>query len=148
MGLTVNVSKTRNASARELSRRTSALLDEIEDQGIGVVVVRFGRPAALLVPLGSKPPNAPRRVVIEESESTEIDDPFEVPALRDDTRRLLLEMAERAPDFYRPDDWTGPIMQFCAAFTRLELEGLVEQDHGRRWLTARGERVAADLSRN
>ena len=143
MGLTIKVSKTRNASARELSRRTGHLLDEIEEQGIGVVVVRFGRPAALLVALETKVRTSPRRVVIEEAEALETDDPVEMPSLREDARRLLLEMADRAPDPYHPDDWTGPVMEFCAAFTHLELEGLVEVSQGRRWLTAQGERVAA-----
>jgi antitoxin (DNA-binding transcriptional repressor) of toxin-antitoxin stability system len=142
MGLTVKVSKTRNASARELSRRTADLLDEIEQQGIGLVVIRFGRPAALLVPLEPKVRTAPRRVVIEEAESPKTDDPIEMPELRDDDRRLLLEMARCAPDPYCPDDWAGPIMAFCAAFTRLELEGLAQRDGSGRWITTQGERVA------
>lgn len=147
MGFTVKVSKTRNASARELSRRTADLLDEIEEEGVGVVIVRFGRPSALLVPLEPKERSASRRVIIEEGEAQEPDDPLEMPLLREVDRRLLLEMAERAPDPYSPEDWTGPIMAFCAAFTRLELERLVEQVGGGRWLTAQGERVAAALRR-
>jgi antitoxin (DNA-binding transcriptional repressor) of toxin-antitoxin stability system len=42
--------KTRNVSARDLSRRTSRLLDEIEADGSALVVIRYGRPAAVLVP--------------------------------------------------------------------------------------------------
>ena len=86
--------------------------------------------------------------VIEEAESPKTDDPIEMPELRDDDPRLLLEMARCAPDPYRPDDWAGPIMAFCAAFTRLELEGLAQRDGSGRWLTAHGERVADVVARN
>jgi antitoxin (DNA-binding transcriptional repressor) of toxin-antitoxin stability system len=147
MGFTIKVSKTRNAGARELSRRTADLLDEIEEEGVGVVIVRFGRPSALLVPLERKERSSLRRVIIEEGEAQEPDDPFEMPVLREVDRGLLLEMAERAPDPYSPEDWTGPITAFCSSFTRLEFERLVEKDGGGRWLTAQGERVAAALRR-
>ena len=54
--------ETRVVSMRDLSRRTASLLDQIEHQGSALVVVRYGRPAAVVVPFleGAGVPKLPR----------------------------------------------------------------------------------------
>ena len=142
MEVIIKAWETRNVTARDLSRRIAELLDEIEENGYGLVVLRYGRPAALLVPLEPKVRRAPRKISIEERE----EGPFEMPELEERSRRLLVEMARCAPDSYSPDYWTGEAFEFCGAFIRLEMAGLAETSvGGRRWLTEKGEMVAAKL---
>jgi antitoxin (DNA-binding transcriptional repressor) of toxin-antitoxin stability system len=142
MELKINAAKTRAVSARELCRRMADLLDEIESDGSGLVVLRYGRPTALLVPLEPKVRRAPRKVSIEEWE----EEPFEMPELDEGSRRLLLEMARCAPEPYDPDDWGSGALEFARLFVRLELNGLAEKSvGGGRWLTERGQLVAAKL---
>ena len=144
MELRIKAARTRAVSARELSRRMADLIDEMETEGHALVVLRYGRPAALLVPIEPDVRRAPRRVSIEEIESAPDEEAIDLSQLRDDERRLLLAMAECHPDRYSPDQWVGPISAFSIAFTRLEMKRLVINKHGR-WLTEQGERVAALL---
>ncbi|MGH2726963.1 MAG: type II toxin-antitoxin system Phd/YefM family antitoxin, partial [Actinomycetota bacterium] len=124
MEVTIKAWNTRNASARELARRTSALLDEIDEKGTAIVIVRFGRPAALLVPLEQTRQH--RQVVIQEAGPGLSADEFEMPQLRDYDERLLAEMYARSPEpVGREDD-----PERATAFVRLQLEGLVEEVRG------------------
>lgn len=144
MELRIKAARTRSVSARELSRRMADLIDEMETEGVALVVLRYGRPAALLVPLEPNVRRAPRRVSIEKVEPEAVDDAIDLSQLGVDERRLILEMAAGAPESYSPDRWGEPISAFCRAFTRLEFEGLAVNKHGR-WLTEKGERIAALL---
>ena len=144
MELRIKAAQTRAVSARELSRRMADLIDEMETEGHAFVVLRYGRPAALLVPIEPDVRRAPRRVSIEEVESAPDEEAIDLSQLRDDERGLLLAMAECHPDRYSPDRWVGPISAFSIAFTRLEMKRLVINKHGR-WLTEQGERAAALL---
>ena len=137
MEITIKAWKTRNATSRELSRRTAEMLDEISQEGSGIVVIRHGEAVAMLVPLEPIRRRAPRRVSIEERD----DAPFETPELDDSSRNLLAEMARSAPDPYRPTE-----VETATTCVRLELNGLAESDGGNYWLTADGERVAAKLT--
>ncbi|MEX2554550.1 MAG: type II toxin-antitoxin system Phd/YefM family antitoxin [Actinomycetota bacterium] len=142
MEVTIKAWETRNVTARDLSRRIAQLLNEIENDGHGLVVLRHGQPAALLVPLEPKGHRAPRKVSIEERE----EEPFEMPELDEGSRRLLLEMARCAPEPYDPDDWGSGALEFARLFVRLELNGLAEKSvGGGRWLTESGQLVAAKL---
>lgn len=142
MEIKIKAAKTRPVSARELSRRMAQLLDEMEREGNGLVVLRYGRPCALIVPVEPKARRAPRRVAIEERE----DAPFEMPELDENQRLLLTAMAAGAPDPYHPDEWRGQVSDFATASVRLEIAGLVEQGSGGLWLTPEGELAAAKLT--
>ena len=144
MELRIKAAQTRSVSARELSRRMADLMDEMETEGFGLVVLRYGRPAALLVPIEPSVRRAPRRVSIEKVESAPVDEPIDLSRLGDDERRLLLAMADCLPERYSPDSWVGPISAFTVAFTHLEFEYLAVRDGGH-WLTEKGERAAALL---
>lgn len=141
MELTIRSQETRNVTARDLSRRIGQLLNELEETGVPFVVLRYGRPAALVVPLESKR-LAPRRVTVEERE----DESFAMPELDEDQRLLLTAIAAGAPDPYHPDEWRGPVADFSVASVRLEIAGLVEHGSGGLWLTRKGERAAAHLA--
>ena len=69
-----------------------------------------------------------------------------MPELEERHQRLLLEMARCAPDPYHPDDWAGDALELGRTFVRLEMAGLAESAvGGRRWLTQKGDLVAARL---
>jgi antitoxin (DNA-binding transcriptional repressor) of toxin-antitoxin stability system len=144
MELRIKAAKTRSVSARELSRSMADLMDEMETEGFGLVVLRYGRPAALMVPIEPNVRRAPRRVSIEKVAADAIEETVDVSALGDDERRLLLAMADRLPERYSPDSWVGPIAAFSIAFTNLEFEGMSVRDGGH-WLTEKGERAASLL---
>lgn len=149
MELKINAAKTRAVTARSLSRDTADLLNEIEEEGIGLTIVRYGRPVALLVPLERPVRRAPRRVAVAPAESngagTSADDP-DVSELDEYRRFLLLESARVAPAPYDPEDWPHDIQSFVTSRVRLEMDGFVERaGGGRHWLTAKGERAAAVL---
>ena len=117
------------------------LLDEMETDGHGFIVLRYGRPCALIVPLEPNRRHAARRVAIEEREQQH----FEMPELDENQRLLLTAIAAGAPDPYHPDEWRGPVGDFATASVRLEIAGLVEQGSRGFWLTADGEGAAAKL---
>ena len=142
MEITIRAGRTRTVSSRELSRRTSDLLNEIDDEGHALVIVRFGRAAALLVPL-ERSPRSIRSVAIERHE----DGPTEMPQLDDEERELLRRIAACHPEAHRTATWIGDIVRFCRTVGRLELAGLIENRGGvRQRLTSAGERVAAKIS--
>lgn len=108
------------------------------------MIVRYGRPAALLVPLEQPIPRA-RRVKIEGFEP-DPQGPDEETELDDDERLLLVAAAGCAPDSYDPDDWPRDIDTFMRTRMRLELAGLMERDGaGRYRLTSKEEVVASTL---
>ena len=118
METTIRAMKTRTVSSRELSRRTAELLNEIDDEGHGIVIVRFGRAAALLVPLERRPSGV-RKVAIEERE----EEPFVLPELDESQIRLLGEISRSRPDAYRPSDWIGDISWAPVAHSRRRAGG-------------------------
>ena len=137
MEVTIKAWETRNVTARDLSRRISQLLNEIEETGTALVVLRYGQPAAMLVPLEPKPTRTRRRVAIEQREEK----PFEMPELEPADRDMLAALAKCAPEPFRPNE-----VSTATTCVRLELNGLAESDGGNYWLTADGERVAAKLT--
>lgn len=141
MEIVIRTGKTRTVSTRELSRRTAELMNEIDDEGHALVIVRFGRAVALLVPLERKP-RAMRVVTVEERE----EEPVVMPELDDLQRSLLLRISACHPEPHRTSTWTGDIVPFLRSVGFLSLEGLIESDGARQYLTANGERVVAKLS--
>ena len=145
MELRIKAAQTRSVSARELSRRMADLIDEIETEGLALVILRYGRPAALLVPIEPNVRRAPRRTSIETIETAQHEEEIDLSELDDDQRRLLLAMLACAPERYSPDTWVGPIDSFSRAFVRLEMARFVEKNVAGRYLTEKGERAAGLL---
>ena len=143
------VRKTRAVSARELSRRMASLLDEVEAESSALVVVRYGRPAAMLVPFREtvERPQLPRITEIGSSpameDRDEDDDQIE---LNDDNRTVVLGVARCPYRHWTPSQADLPVSRLAVALSRLELVGLIERGGGPSWhLTARGERLARKL---
>ena len=125
----------RAVSSRSLARRTAQVLDEIDETGDAVAVVRFGRIVAVLAPfdggqaisMKDKPPEP----AIEELKLTEVD-------------RAIFELIAAEPGWsWSPDQKPAAlsITEVLASLTRLELEGLIEAYLGRFRLTRRGRSV-------
>jgi len=143
------VRKTRAVSARELSRRMASLLDEVESESSALVVVRYGRPAAMLVPFREtvERPQLPRIAEIGSSpaikEGNEVDEQIE---LNDDNRTVVLGVARCPYLHWKPSQTELPASRLAVALSRLELMGLIERGVGASWhLTASGERLARKL---
>ena len=140
---------TRNVTSRELSRRTSDLLDEIESNGSALVVIRYGRPCAVVVPFEdvSARPTLPRLSDLggelsawpKPSEDTDVE-------LDEDQIGLVREIATCALLHWTPSQSDLPARRLIMALSNLEISGIVERGPGAsRRLTARGERIASGL---
>ena len=142
---------TRNVSARELSRRLSNLLDEVESDGTALVVIRYGRPAAILVPFQEvaerpklpriadlgKGPSPSSDVEVEEIDESELDDA---------QRRVVLDVSRCTSLHWTPGQADLPVRELLPALSRLETCGILERGPGAaRRLTSKGERLARRL---
>jgi antitoxin (DNA-binding transcriptional repressor) of toxin-antitoxin stability system len=148
---------TRAVSARELSRRMAKLLDEIEADGSALVVVRYGRPSAMVVPFEESADvlKLPRLGDVAAGVGTDRpveDDPqAEEDALARVRQsellpRLLRDIADPQDGRWTPQDSDTPPLELNLALGGLELDGLIERGPGAiRLLTRRGERVLARL---
>ena len=145
--------RTRAVSARELSRRMASLLDEMESDEVALVVMRYGRPSAMLVPFEEVggAPTLPRisdvsgQIPIEE---TVRDDDLGDVQLSSDQEWILLDIARCADLTWSMDRLYGDRSKapgLLAALTRLELAGLVERDWDGIRHTRKGSRLVRRL---
>jgi len=120
----------RTISARELGRRVADVLDSVELERQTLLVTRNGRPVATLTPLSSRPRDggSPFVVVL-----TPLDE------------KILLRVAERAPQLTTFFDDLGDWREIGHAEGHLELEGLLERDFVGYRITEQGALVAALL---
>ena len=126
--------RTRAVSTREAQRHLSQLLDEIDREESAVLIVRYGRPAAMLVPFEEtgQALKLPRISEIALA-SAEVDEPVDDDEvdLDADQTFVLLDMA-RCTDV----NWTlnrlyrdrSRANHLLVAVSRLELSGLVERE--------------------
>jgi antitoxin (DNA-binding transcriptional repressor) of toxin-antitoxin stability system len=144
---------TRNVSSRELSRRTSHLLDEIESHGSALVVIRYGRPSAVLVPFEDV---AARPVLPRLSDlggeltlwplSDDNDEDLDDIELDEHQRRVLVEVDRCTLLHWTPSQSDLQAGELAIALAGLEISGLLERGPGASWrLTRRGERVVRGL---
>jgi hypothetical protein len=136
----------RAVSARELSRRMSQLLDEMHEQRLALLVLRYGRPEGLFIPINDE--NSYRLVAeaVKRSEAPpDIDG--HLAKLDEKQRRVLADIAKEAPALWRINDasYEWPFSETLVAVGRLELAGLIERLFGNFRTTSKGETVAAAL---
>jgi antitoxin (DNA-binding transcriptional repressor) of toxin-antitoxin stability system len=142
--------KTRVVSARELSRRMSSILDEVESEGSALVVIRYGRPAAMLIPFreSAERPQLPRIADIgATSEVLETESEQLVLAeLGDDHRCILLGIARCRYLHWTPGQSDLPASRLAIALSSLEIRRVIARGSGGSWtLTPVGERLARRL---
>lgn len=137
-------------STREAQRHLSQLLDEIDREESAVLIVRYGRPAAMLIPF-EETGQAIKLPRISELSMGSNEDPAELEENIDldaDQQHVLLDIARCADVGWRMDrlyqDRSRP-GALLAALTRLELARLVECRFGGAILTRKGRGVAARL---
>ena len=126
----------------------ASLLDEVESDNSALVVVRYGRPAAMLVPFREtvERPQLPRIAEIGTLPAIEDSDDEERLELDDDQRTVVLGVARCAYLHWTPSQAGLPASRLAVALSRLELARLIERGVGASWhLTARGERLARKL---
>jgi antitoxin (DNA-binding transcriptional repressor) of toxin-antitoxin stability system len=128
----------RRISSRYLGRNVAELLDEVERDGNSVIIIRYGRPSAMLSPVGDdiavRPPiPAPEEYAEEIADLTDVE------------RRLLLTLVDGE---WHPD----PIHNVCEvtegvlALTKLEMKQFVSRGPvGGYTITRLGARVARAL---
>ena len=143
------VRTTRAVSARELARRMSSLLDEVESESSALVVIRYGRPAAMLVPFREVAvrPRLPR--VADIGSTSSIDGPAEDDRqleLSDDQKTVVLGIARCTYLHWTLSQADLPVSRLAVSLTRLESMRLIERGPGASWrLTPGGERLARKL---
>ncbi len=144
--------KTRAVSTREAQRHLSQLLDEIDREESAVLIVRYGRPAAMLVPFEEtgQVVKLPRisEIGLSSGEVVETDADDDVDLDADQTC-VLLDMAHctdvkwTLDRLYRDRSRANHLL---VAVSRLELSGLVEREwHGGFNMSRKGRRVARRL---
>lgn len=118
----------RSVSLRQLSRRTTSLLEEILDDGGAVLVTRYGSPVALLSPLEDAQID---RMASRRAASEEVDEVAEVvPDLDARQRAVLARVVAKFPYSWNANDpWVRreELPATLVAMTKLELAGLVER---------------------
>jgi hypothetical protein len=128
-----------------------SLLDEMEADEIALVVLRYGRPAAMFIPFeeNAMAPKMPRigdigNLTAPEEEEPDVDDV----ELDPDQEHVLLDIARCGESPWRTDrlyNDRSKANALLAALTRLELSHLVERTLYGAHLTRKGRRVAARL---
>ena len=144
--------RTRVVSARELSRRMARLLDEIESEESAFVIVRYGRPSAMLVPFEEVAgrPKLPRLADAgtfpAQDDEGGPDEGLDQIDLDDRQSRILLDMLHCDDLNWTPARIDGPPMAVLEAVACLELSGLAKRGAGSSMhLTRKGSRVARRL---
>src|SRR5437762_4134695 len=121
--------RTRNVTVRDLSRNTRRLLDELEETDTSFVVLRYGRPAAIIstIPEGSL------------DERSGPDDLAELTAVQ---RMVLAAMCDGVPAEVVADRLPIAVTEALVAIAELELAGLVARDFGSYRVTRSGAAAA------
>lgn len=135
----------RAVSSRGLARGMAHILDEIEETGRAVAVVRYGRIAAVLAPMegsprmgnasGWQPPLPPSE-----------DEPDEEIAKLSPLACEVLEAIVACEDgLWGPNDGLGErtVSEMSVGCVELELEGLVDRFGARFQLTKKGKRYVS-----
>jgi antitoxin (DNA-binding transcriptional repressor) of toxin-antitoxin stability system len=137
-------------SSRDLSRHTSRLLDEIEAAGSALVVIRYGRPTAVLVPFEdvAARPQLPRiselggEITLWPIPEDELDDV----ELSEHQRAILVGVARCTLLYWTPSQIDMQVRDRAVALGKLEVAGLLQRGPGASWeLTRKGELIAARL---
>ena len=122
---------TRCVSTRELSRNTAAILDQIRGSGAGFLILRYGRPIALLTPApddifaGVADPN-PIPLDVQEIDLTP-------------EQRQFLELLSDGAVRTNPREQLGLDFGVSSlALTRLQNDGLVARPDGMYRITKHG----------
>jgi prevent-host-death family protein len=145
----VTTQHTEWVSARELSRRTSELLDHVA-AGAAVMICRHGRPVAALSPL----PGAPLRRAVARSPDQASN--TKTPLTQEEEDQLhALDVVQRTvlgamSDGCTPDQIAAKVKEhepaeIAVALGRLEIARLIVKEFGGYSLTIRGERLARAL---
>jgi len=140
----------RSISSRELHRRVADLLDEIEDEGHSILIVRYGRPSAILTAVPGidfgKRLRQKRRAggddrineLVDQNPEEELLDV----ELDNAQRHVLLHFDDRSYD-----DGTLTAKEMPIARARLEMAGLLTRsEHGFLVLSRAGRRLAETLA--
>jgi antitoxin (DNA-binding transcriptional repressor) of toxin-antitoxin stability system len=144
------VRTTRVVSARELSRRMASILDQVESERSALVVIRYGRPAAMLIPFreSAERPQLPRIADIGtasevlETESEQLG----LAELGDDHRSIMRGISRCPHLHWTPGQSDLPASRLAIALGSLEIRGVIERGRGGSWsLTPSGERLARRL---
>ena len=144
--------RTRVVSARELSRRMASLLDEMESDEVALIVMRYGRPSAMLVPFEENggAPKLPRLADLGEFElARDVDEQAGDVRLEPIQERILVDMAHCTDRFWRIDRMSHEKDRGAVwvALTRLELDGFIEREwHGGIQITRKGSRLVRRLN--
>ena len=131
----------RNVTARELGRNVAGILNEIEHDGGSIMIIRYGRTAAMLTPAGdnlpvSRPHQAPDPRKVYESE---------IEALSELQKTILVNLGDGRTNL-------DPTVGVCDAregqleIVKMELRHLVTRDIGGITITRKGARVARALT--
>lgn len=125
----------RAVSSRSLARRTAQVIDEIDETGDAVAVLRFGRIVAVLAPFDDR-----QAIGLDEKPAEPGIDDF---GLRELDRNIFELIAAEPTRFWSPDQKpaTHSVTEALASLTRLELAGLLESNLGRFRLTRLGRSV-------
>jgi hypothetical protein len=131
----------RYVTARELGRGASQLLDEIERERCALVVTRFGRPAAIVLPFGDgRSALTTRRNPEPQAAAAPDEDEVEITPIQ---ATILDEVASRAPRPWIPSDPIGGFAEFAKALLDLQSEGLIAEGRTIGYeITSRGWRRA------
>jgi antitoxin (DNA-binding transcriptional repressor) of toxin-antitoxin stability system len=101
-------------AAREFARNVAEILDDVQFKRRTVIVTRYGRRAAMLVPLDDMS-RVPKATPVEEVEPPEIDDPLQ--------RRIYEAVAKR--EQLRPKMFQIDAALFSRTLGRMEIAGLI-----------------------
>ena len=140
-------------TVREMSRCAAALLDEVARSGQRIVISRYGRAAALLVPIEEdETVSGLRRLFAapryqtwgEGDEKAAQESRMDIGALDDDQIGCLLAISDSAPEWWSPSSLEERC-RVARELAELEWAGLVEGSGGLHRLTERGQEVLAQL---
>ena len=133
----------RRVTARELARFTAELLDEMEDQGLPVMVCRYGRDVAMLTPVGRRgrvPRDRPRLRPLPGEKHAEPFEPIELSPLQEDLLRKIVAESPGCigapPNHYSRER----LPEVMVAVAGLERADLIVRDIGGWRATVRGIR--------
>ena len=140
MVTTVTIAKAppTTVTSRELSRNTGRLLDEIRASGRTLLVIRRGRPAAIMTP-------------VQVGDVVTLEPPPEVPEVKLDAlqQRILSVYSDGGVHLNLPYELEGATpSQAISAIVQLEINGLLERWYGAYRISERGTKLAAAMGNN
>ena len=149
--------KVRFVSARALSRRMATLLDEIDSERLALIVLRHGRPAAMILPFQETEDaiRLPRfssvaTVAHESHERPEVgpEPAMDLTDVEDDQRQILRDIAACPYNNWVPPDRGKDTIRQVMWLVRLELMGLIVKNGPGYVLTIEGRAALRQLERD